>query len=352
MEDIINIPSFLSYLTHFLKLIIYLNDDSDKKQIMIETYNKFRRLELEKNYEDDSIKKCLKRINLALKMNDDKPVNIADKNNQRIIFELQPFPALVSGNLDEAVEYSEQFNINVLTDISLKLILSKKNELVWSYLRCLFYFSQYRLAIRDQEEHNMIIEESCDQLVIIMENIDKVADKEKGSGMFASIDKLLTGKLSDQKIDKDTLQDSKAEMMKLLNAGDGQNKTFGKIFDKIGSKIDQLDFSNGNILQNIMELARGVADDMSQDIKSNPDDFSNDAQGLQNILSGFMSGENSAIPPEMSSLIGGLTNMASGQNDNINPDELITGLTSKLSELCDNDDGKEFINEITGQMNN
>lgn len=348
MDDIINIPSFLSYLTHLLKLLIYLNDDGDKKQVLIETYNKFRRLELEKSYDDDAIKKCLKRINLSLKIDDDKPVNIADKNNQKIIFSLEPFPALVNGDMEEAIVYSETFNINVLTDISLKLILSKKNELVWLYLRCLFYLSQCILAMKsDSEKYADIIDKACDNLVDIMEQIDKVGEKDSKDGNpLKFIDGLLNSKLSDQKIDSKVLEDSKEEMMKLLNANDSQNKTMGKIFDKLGGKIDKLDFSGGNILQSIIGIAKDIVEDIKLDIEDNPDEFANDAQGFQGILSGFMSPENGIVPPEMSSLIEGLTEMASGKSE-VDPNDIISGLTGKLTELCDTDDGKEFIKGIS-----
>ena len=348
MEDIITETTFLSYLIPFLKLVIYLNDDTDKKQVCIETYNKFRKIELEmkaleKNpladvdqTTSDSIRKCLKRINLSLKVDTNgKPVNISDRSNQIIIFSLEPFPAMKSGNLEEAYEYSMQHNINVLTDIPLRLILSKKNELVFLYLRCMFYHTQFLLAQREKNKFSHVMDDACEMLPIIMENIERVAEKDKKSGnILASIDSLLSGKLSDSKIDSQVLQDSKEEMMKLLNSGAGKsdNKTFNLMFDKLGSKISNLDFSGGNIIQSIMNLAKDIADDIQHDVEKDPESFKNDIGSLQTMVAGIS--ESSMLPNELSSIVGNLSTVMANQDNDENKEAATQSLIGQLGDIC------------------
>ena len=90
MENIINNKTFIKYLTYYLKMGIYVNKGIPKEQEpildrCIKLYNQYKTIEISAKQSDEdevSIRKCQKRLNLVLKIDDESyPVDIRKKEN-------------------------------------------------------------------------------------------------------------------------------------------------------------------------------------------------------------------------------------------------------------------------------
>src|SRR6056297_1680690 len=107
MENIVNISTFVHYLTYYIKMGIFINKGTDKDDILektIKLYNKYKSIENNKNISDKDetlVRKCSKRLNLILKIDDkNEPINIRNKENQTRMIHLDPHPSLLNGNFE------------------------------------------------------------------------------------------------------------------------------------------------------------------------------------------------------------------------------------------------------------
>ena len=158
MEDIINIGTFVSYLSYYLKVGAYLNKDTTDEtnkvhlQNCIKLYNKYRKIEgsAETSEKDiDLVRKCLKRLNLVLKVDaDGNPVNLKDKDNQRKILFLKPCDAILNKDRSAMIAYAKSTQMDILTDIPLTFMLqgSSTNDMPWLYTQSLFHISQMLIS--------------------------------------------------------------------------------------------------------------------------------------------------------------------------------------------------------------
>lgn len=354
MDDIINTTVFLTYLNCFLNLatVIAKENNNPCYNMCLETSNKFKEIEIKKDITSSEIRKFIKRINLSLKEDvNGNPVNISDKNNQKIILLLKPFEAIESNDFD--IFISQIPNINILPGISVDIIVKSNSELLWLYLRCLFYMTQYLLACNNKDVNSVILDKSCDQLIEIMDNIEKKNNTSSGSGIFGSLDNFLKDKLMENKIDKQTLIESKEQMMKMINQGNNvKNRTFDLIFEKLGDKIENFDISGGNFFQSISAIANNIVDEIKEDLDKDPESFEKDILGFENIIHKAKDGENNtAINSLMGSLSGIFENIKN--TGEINVDDISKNIISQFDEVCNVPGVKDEIMNVlnTGKIN-
>lgn len=298
MDNLINSESFLQQLTYFIKVGIYINKGTIQENILdkcIKLHNKYKLIELEcamdssspiSNENEAHIRKCVKRINLVLKITKKmEPINIQNKENQKKIMDLEGHPSLYSDDLDAMIKFASKNNLTILTDIPLMFILkeSKYQELLWQYTRSLFFITQILilnsgLNLHD-EKKNKTNDNIIKNIMDILESIlSRIADIESDLDLktVLSSDKFLNIKLAnDSSIDKQKIGEAKKEVKNIFDKkGIGCNATMSKIIDAITNKLEDIDLKNCNIFENIFSIAQNVATEMRDEIS---DEISGDS---------------------------------------------------------------------------
>ncbi|MEM3062417.1 MAG: hypothetical protein QW303_02575, partial [Nitrososphaerota archaeon] len=232
MGDIVNIGTFIKFLTYYLKLGIYANkdkasflseeakplkdqaivlsEDVKKGNILekcIKLYNKYKLIETSKKIsrEDETvIRKCLKRFNLVLKIDSDgKPINIRDKKNQLRMVYLKEHSSISKDDVESMIEHAINYKINILVGVPLTFILcdGKYKKLSWQYTRALFYITQLLISNVGKEERDKnanfkqeVFDDAAQKLEVILENISKIENEIK-INQAMSLDEFLNNKL-------------------------------------------------------------------------------------------------------------------------------------------------------------
>lgn len=345
MDNIFNIKFFLDQLSYYLKIGLYVNkgiDDNELLERCIKIYNKIKKLEYDDEINETNdvfIRKILKRLNLILKTDNNKSINILDKNYQLKIFELQPHSSIIDDDFQKMIDYAKNNNINILTNIPLLFILreSKYQQLLWQYTRYLFYISQVILSkqnntqIKEKVFNDSI--EKIEEILLKIKNLEETININK----ILEADSYLNSKLTKSKMSEKNINEARNGVKNLLSEkGLSNDKTMDKIIESITNKIPTMDLSKGNIIKNMFEIAQNVSEEVKGDM-----DNVNIGDTLNKVMNIFHESINNDktndIPLELKNVIGNLNNMQ--QNS---PDENIKNQLEKL--IDDNGLDKNIIN--------
>lgn len=356
MDSIINIRTFVEYLTYYIKITIYINKgttDDVTLEKCIKLYNKYKTIETcDKMSEEDetAVRKCYKRLNLILKVdNDNNPIDIRDKKNQIQMFLLNPHSSIVKDDLSTMLKYANDHNLNILPDVPLLFILrdSKYKSLLWQYTRSLFYISQILISSGDsanekiKAKKKMIFDESMDQLETILETISTIEQERQLSKLLA-LDKFLNAKLvkPTKVINKSEIQDAGKEVKeKFLKQGIDNDSSLNKMIDSISDKLSNVDLTNGNILQNIFSIAHNVANEVKHDLESNPEKIQQTLSTVVEIVKDTI--KNDQIPSNLKNMFDNLISEApkmisASDNEDSN-------IEKNFENILEQTDMKEFL---------
>jgi len=369
MEDIINIGTFIQHLTYFIKIGIYINKGTDKDVILekcIKLYNKYKTIEANATAqiteEDETfVRRCLKRLNLVLKIDDnDEPVDIRKKENQLLMIFLEGHPSLANNDMTSMVNYANQNNITIMTDIPLTFILreSKYQELLWQYTRSLFYISQILISKVDPDadstnksvrQKNKILNDSMENLESILETISETEEQIKLNQVMA-LDKFLNTNLVKTGINEKNVNEAKNEVKEIFaKKGLGVNNSMTKMIDLISNEITSVDLTKGNIIQNMFSIAQSVAQEMKPDLENNPDQFQNTLGAITEVFQEAMndsSKNGDEVPSEIKNMFNTIISNSSMINDGKEPTE--EEITKSLEGIIDANglNREDFYNSI------
>ena len=324
MEDIINVGLFIQHLLYYLKSCIYINKGTTDDTILercIVLHNKLIKIGGSEGISEDDetfIRKCLKRLNLVLKIDaEGNPVDIRKKENQLKMIILQPHPSLTIDDSSSMLEYATKHKINILTGIPLTFILktdSQHFQILWQYTRSLFYISQVIISKNDGVEpndsvKNKIFESGTEKLEDILQIISNLEEKSQ-LGKSLALDSYLKhsliegfSKINLGKIDKGQIDSAKGDIKELFKKKGIKDDNFVlKMMDSVYDKLMGTDFSSGNIMETVFSISQNV----HSEFEINPDQMQDVVSAVCEIFK-EMSGENGTkdmkIPKEFADFI-------------------------------------------------
>lgn len=377
MENIININLFIEHLTYHIKMGVYVNKGTDQDILLersIKMHNKYKTIQASGSNilkEDEAfVKKCLKRLNLILKIDsDEKPVDIAVKENQLRMLYLQGHPGLENDDMNSLIEHADANKINIFTGIPLTFILreGKYQALIWQYTRSLFYISQALISSSGQNGTDLddlsqlkqqIFDDAAEKLEEILIKINDLEESIKMNQIMAH-DTFLSGILTKSGISKANVDDARTEVKEIFEKkGLTKNKSMGKMIDSISSKLENMDFTKGNIIQSMFGIAQNVANELKGDIENNPEGFQESIGAITEIFKDAMGnsdGENK-IPSELKGLMNSLMSVIpnGGATDDKNPpseEQIQLALENFISvNELDRDDFYQNIKDESGEI--
>jgi hypothetical protein len=344
MEDIINIGTFIQHLTYYIKIGIYINKGTDKDTVLercIRLYNKYKTIEADELVSEDNeifVRKCLKRLNLILKIDSNgDPVDIRNKENQLKMIYLEAHPSILNNNMMDMIEYADKHNITILTEIPLTFILreSKYQELLWQYTRSLFYISQLIISKvepgsndKTAETKKKIFDEAAEQLESILIAISETEEKIK-LNQIMTLDKFLNTKLVKTGINEKNVNEARQEVKDIFTKkGLGEYNSMSRMIDSISDKLTSADITKGNIIQNMFGIARNVAQEMRGDLENNPEKFQSTIGAITEVFQDAMDGSSKngeEVSPELKNILNTILSvLPSGENGKEQTEEEIT----------------------------
>lgn len=374
VEDFINIGTFIQHLTYYLKTTIYINKGTDKDSLLelcIKMYNKFKTIEANAikgldQKDEPFVRKCLKRLNLILKVTSDGfPVDIRDKNNQIQMIFLEEHASLKTNNLKSMIDYATTNNINIFPEVPLMFILrdSKYKEILWQYTRSLFYISQILISKTEESDDpnnktiimkRYVTSNSLENLEKILESISELEKNIELSKIMA-LDKFLNTKLIKTGINETNVNEARQEVKNMFSKkGLGNDNAMTKMIDSISDKLTQVDLSKGNIIQNMFGIAQNVAQEMKGDLESSPEKFQNTLGALTEVFKEAMDDSSKSgdeIPPDLKNMFHQVLSMDPSQLDS-NDSELTKNLENIISTNgLDRDQFYQSIQNSNGEIN-
>jgi len=331
MEEIITYPTFIKQLTECLKITIYINkgtDDDAALEKCIELYNTYVTMGNNRNYSEmefTSVRKCIKRLNLVLKINPDgSPVDIRNKGNQQRMIYFKPHSSIPDNDLDSIINHANKYKIYLLTGVSLLFILrpSKFQALLWQHIRCLFYMSQIlisKVESRDVNEQiialkNKLLEDSGDKLENILSTIAEIEQENEVNRMLA-LDKYLSIKLQKSGgINETNVTEASNEVKEIFRQkGIAQNESILEMVDTISSELKNFK-QDGNLLQNMFGIAQNVAQKMRPKLDGDPQKFQSTISAITEIFSEAMNNSErngEEIPPDIKNMFSKISSISS-----------------------------------------
>lgn len=356
MEDIITIDTFLENLTYYLKLTVYSNKGTLNENLLefcISLHNKLKINESDISKRDiDFIRRILKRLNLSLKIdNKNKPVDISNKENQKIILKLSGHKSLYDNNLEEMIDYIKVHDIMVITNLSLRFIFTntKYQDLLWQYTRLLFFTTQFLLSKHKKNNENSIgyqvYQESLTFIESVLVLITEIENKHKINNLLEA-DYFITSKLSNIKLNENNVSEANLEVKRLFNKRCG-NDSMSKMIDSISAKLTQTDLNSGNITKNIIGIAKNIAMEVKDEIGTNPENLQNTIGSITNVLKDVMNNSNmDEIPFGLKGILNKF--VSTTEDTNIDNTELINEIGT-FAEANGLDKDEILNNMINGQ---
>lgn len=373
-DEIVNINTFINRLIYYLKLGIYINKGSTD-EIMLEKCLKLcnRIVDIQSTLNSTTndtqtnnahiyIRKLLKRFNLVLKVDSlNLPVDILNKTNQLNIFNLIEHASLIENDVDKMIEYATVHNLHIFTNIPLTFFLTndtnkmahQHRNLIWQYTRSLFYISNILLLkfCNNKKIRNNLTNISLEKLTFSLQIIDDIEQETQINNLIQA-DSFMSTKIIKTGLNAKSVNDAhKSIMESFAQNGVEVNNSMVKMIESVTSKLQTTSLQEGNILQNIINLAKNVADEIKDDVSQNPEEFSQNISSIFNVFKNNVNNEEIAneIGPEFSgivSLIGKISNEAT-PNTLHDDKELYDTLDKYLesNNLNKNDFFKNILNE-------
>uniref|UniRef100_A0A6C0LR20 Uncharacterized protein n=1 Tax=viral metagenome TaxID=1070528 RepID=A0A6C0LR20_9ZZZZ len=329
MEQIITNGTFVEYLTYFLKIGIYANKGTTNEDILeksIKIFNKFKTIETTKKISDNDqslVRKCLKRLNLILKLDDDyNPLDVKIKNHQANILRYKVHSSISNDSLDEMIIWAEKDKFHIITGIPMTFMLKEGcyQELLWQHVRLLFYISQ--ILISNTKNPTSLHEEvSKDAFLNLEKVLLKISDLEEETKVnkIMSLDKFLNSKLLKTGINDKSLGEARQEIKGLFQKkGLGDNISMNKMIDAISGKMGEIDFTKGNIIQSVMGIAQHVSNEVQTDFQNDPEGFRGTLGALTDVFKELISDpNNNDIPNELKEIVGAVMDVTNGDENQI-----------------------------------
>lgn len=328
MEDIVNIRTFVSQLSSYIKICIYANKGTENDNMLnknIRLYNKYKLMDVPEMQSADEtfIKKCMVRLNLILKIDKDKnPIDIKVKENQLQLINLDGHDSLANNKINDMIEHATKHNIDILSGVPLTFYLIKGpyQTLLWQYTRSLYYMSQIYFTMNNANNatKKQIFDDASEKIIEILSMIEQLEDENKVKQLLA-LDVFLNNKLVKSGITESNIHGAKDEVKELFaKKGLGNNTAMSKMIDSISEKLSTIDLSNGNIMQCMFGIAQNVAEELRGDMENDPEALQNTFGAITEVFQDAMS--NSAangdeIPAELSGMMNNILNMNQPQDD-------------------------------------
>ena len=311
MEDIINLGTYIQYLTYYIKIGIYVNKGTMDDALLsrcISLYNKYKSIEAadEISAEDTVlIRKNFKRLNLILKIDSNgSAVDVSKKEFQSKMLDLQPHESIKSDDMKGFLIHCRDSKINVLPGVPLLFIVKegKYQGLLWQYTRLLFYITQAMISKggSDAIQCKKIFDEAMTYLEITMDKVFTLEKKLKIEQTLA-LDKYLNTVLIKTGIHDKNINEGRNEIKKLF-AGKGisNDPTVDRLIESISGHLGGMDFKGGNMSKGIISVAQTVAAEMKDDIGKDPEKIKGTITAIIGIFKDLMNGEDgSKMPPEL-----------------------------------------------------
>jgi hypothetical protein len=253
---------FLSNFGYFLKLLHKLSendgDNTSEYRKKCEDYiNKLERNKLR-------IDRIVKRINVCLKVHPTQ--NIPLDKRVEVIDKLVSCEAITEDN-PELLDG----NVELLLGIPFLFILENRphKHLLWLYLKSLFYTSDIILFQNSTDSYDELTTVSQD--IISYENDNQIA-----SNLFGA---------TQEDLNVDTIHDASKQLKETFSKA-GSNPTLNKIIDIITNKLEEKKdvFTPGNILSNVMEIAKEAAETLRETTPENELDPKNIFKGAEGVM--------------------------------------------------------------------
>lgn len=319
-EQIITTDDFLVRLSYYIKMAIFINKGTDKEVLLdklVELYNVVKPISDKEELSDDNrtlIRKILKRLNLQLKIDEDKPVDITKSESQVKIIHWSEHGSIRSNNVDEMLAYSEKYNVKIFKNIPLSFIIrpNKYQGIIWQYTRALFYISQILVCSMtstqtDTEQlKNNIINDSLDILDDIFAQISDL-ETETQIGFTMSQDQFLVIKLesSDKKFIE--YEEAKSSVKDMLSSkGMGEDSTMSKLVDTVTDKLyDTGEADDGNLFGKVAQIAFSIIGEKRDmlTLDMNREQLENSLKDVGSIFKESVVKDKSKFDPELTSAI-------------------------------------------------
>jgi len=325
MENIANIKTFNTQVVSFLKLCVFANKGTENENALnkcIRLCNKYINItnSLEMNSNDETyVRKALKRLNLILKVDEKgNPIDIKTKENQIRLHEFEPQLSLINNDINTMLSYIKINPIDIFTGLSLSFVLckGKHQELLWQYVRSLFYISQMIFCVYGtmSNQKKKILDESTQKIEEVLTIISQLETIQQ-TGQLMALDTFLTNKLVKSGITQGTLNNAKDEVKEMFaKKGLSGNSSMDKMIESISEKLSDVDFSNGNMMQNIFGIAQNVAEELRGDMEQDPQGFQNALGAITSVFQDAMDNNGGEqLPPELRGLMSNLMNMNGSQ---------------------------------------
>lgn len=355
MENIINTNIFIDYLVFYLKIVMHTHKGTEHLDILetcVKTCNKFKQIQAV-DKKDDSIhsfiRKCYKRINLVLKVNDDSTaVNLRDNQNQLRLPFLSAHEAIISDNVESMFEYSLENKIDIIVGVPLVFTIqeSKHRELIWQYTRALFYISNYLTsrvnsillpANRTEDELIAIrksnIDEATKKLEVILTDIADI-EEDCNINTILSTDKFLNAKIIKDN-NKNGINKAKFEVKKMFKKrGLTKNSVVNKMVDSITDKLQNIDFEKGNIVECVMGISQEITATMRPEIEKDKSCIGETVSAVVDIFREIVENpenDEEDIPADLKDMFKNIISILPDSNKEMT-DEDITSAMSVLAE--------------------
>jgi hypothetical protein len=353
-KEMITTGLFLIYLKYYLQVIIFVNKgtmDDFSLQTCIDTYN--RLMDGDEKY----LRVIQKRYNLLLKMdNNNKPVDIQDKNNQTKMIYLTPHSSLQENNLENFLAHTQKYHICIFKGVPSNFILKdcKYRELIWQYTRLLFFISQViltktekKLSPSEMNHYQNIRSLSMDLIEKILEDVGQI-EKKMMLAKLISTDEFLQVSLKSDKYNKEELNEAREIIKNIFKKkGMGNNHPLHKIIDTVVEKLDKEDVTSGNIFEQVQNIGLDVAGQLQGEFSNNPKEFQENMAGITNVFREIVSDDSEIgkqLPPELKKTIYNVMSNTAIKDPNQNFNEkdamhMVEGLINK----CDDEDLKQKL---------
>jgi hypothetical protein len=329
---------FVNQMLKFLKMVTFINKGTINEtalSLTIKTYNRLKKVEvdLESEASHDFIRKCVKRVNMVLKVDlQGKPLDLKNQDHQKDLITFKGNPHIISGNKQKYLDYLKQNypDVQLLPSIPMSFILisakDKFDLIIWQYLRSLFHLSEMILLPED-------LEQAKTNLMGLKKVITVIKDFEKDVRVDAILDAdyFLNTSLAKNTMEKVKMDDAKEKVKEMLEKkGVAANPSLDRMIDSITDKLSQKEMK-GNVMGNMFNIARDVANSMRSELDTNSANISDTIGGICGAFNQALKDDEegtSSIPPELrhlfSKVVDHTQNPSGGQNPMENQETMDT----------------------------
>lgn len=282
MSEYINNDVFLSRILYLVKLTIFANKgtkDEDSLNKCVALYNKIKKIDMkdERDADDETvIRRYIKIFNLSLKVDETgSPVNLANKELQSRMLQLDSLPSIQSQDLGEMRRFLKETEISLFYGVKLSFFLKKckHEEITWKYLLLCYHITQILVSsLSDDPSADKVMEESTDILEQILIQLGSL-ERRIGVNKLMSKDVFLNNMLIKPN-NTEEIHQSKEEVKRLLTGkGIREDSVLFKLVDKIGDKLEDMDQDGGSIFSKLRSVIGEISLEMRSEMTGEPEDI-------------------------------------------------------------------------------